>query len=274
MASHNQIAQPNTSTPLWGSIEPNSGKLHIYPETQQIEEAYQRGDPTIFLQECFNATIFLTQPYKQNTPAVGSKPPGYRSVIREIPGQTIKIYWWDNKKRWYTNPTHNQTYTKDITVNNVEFLPPKWQWCDLDIANSRNAKDKNYKNYANEYNDLIENAYNTRQPCVDLTIGLTYYKIHTFVGSYAIQENMTTNIKRMVRRGRAKTIIIPLPEELQDESCALCTDSFAETSDIPIIKTTCGHTFHHTCINQYKARNQHNQKCPMCRAPLAFLRQN
>ena len=68
--------------------------------TQEIEESYQCGRPTIFLKECFNATVTLTEPYKQNTPAVGSKPSGYRSVIRGFPGQTIKIYWWNNKKKW------------------------------------------------------------------------------------------------------------------------------------------------------------------------------
>ena len=94
--------------------------------------------------------------------------------------------------------------------------------------------------------------------------------VHSFNGTYAIQENMTTHIKRAVRRGRFLTAKVVLPENLQDECCALCINKFAETPEIPIRKTICNHTYHYTCINEYKAKNTYDLKCPICREPLVL----
>ena len=94
--------------------------------------------------------------------------------------------------------------------------------------------------------------------------------IHSFNGAYAIQENIQTGIKRAIRRGCTPTPEIILPDNLRDESCALCMDSFVDTPELPIKKTKCNHSFHWTCINAYIAQNTYNPLCPLCRNPLQF----
>ena len=77
---------------VWGSFERNTGTWCPYPDPEKIEAAYARGDGSIFLPECFNATLHFdrTPPQRpghvvhhhQKTAAVGAKPAGFRSVLR------------------------------------------------------------------------------------------------------------------------------------------------------------------------------------------------
>lgn len=255
----------------WCSLEPIEGKLDIYEASSQIETAFQNGLPSIYLPNSFNATVFLTEPFHQNTPAIGGKPAGYRSVIKGTVGQTFEIYFHSHKHRWYTTPPDYDTQTKNITIEEVQFNPPVWQWCDLEDHETKYAREKNWHNYSEELNSTIETAYTSHQSLIDIPIGVTQYIIHSFTGSYAIQENTHTHIKRRIRRGYTEYKEVTLPEHLQDESCALCMESFVDTPTFPTRKTVCGHTFHYTCINGYKARETYNPTCPMCRGALSFL---
>ena len=60
---------------VWGSIERNTGTFCPYAETAEIEAAFARGDASIHLPGCFNATLHFrrdTLHHYQLTPAVGS----------------------------------------------------------------------------------------------------------------------------------------------------------------------------------------------------------
>ena len=255
----------------WGSLEPIQGKLDIYEASPQIETAYQNGRSSIYLESCFNATVFFTEPFHQKTPAVGGKLAGYRSVIRGTIGQTFTVYFHTDKNRWYTTPTDYDTQTKDITIEEVQFNIPVWQWCDLDEDKTHYARDKNWHNYSEELNSTIETAYTSHQSSINIPIGVTQYIIHSFTGTYAIQENTHTHSKKRIRRGDKPYQEVVLPDNLQDESCALCMERFVDTPTFPTRKTACGHTFHYTCINAYKVRETYNPVCPMCRTALSFL---
>jgi len=86
-------------TPIWGSFERNRGTWTPYSadETAAIEDAFARGHQSINLPTCFNATIHFNRRFgghhHQTTPAVGSKPEGYRSVLRGTAGMKATLHW-------------------------------------------------------------------------------------------------------------------------------------------------------------------------------------
>ena len=257
------------NTICWVSIDPWNGNTITYPESQTIEEAYQNKEDDIFL-ENFTRTIHFKDCLHQTTPAVGNKPKGYRSVIRGNVGDKVKVFYWICSKRWYLYPPSYYTDIKEGILDHIESKPEIWQWCDKIYEDTQYALERNWHNYAPEFNTIIEETYKSHTTSVDLTIGLTKYSIHSFRGAYARQENMQSGITRAIRRGCTPTPEITLPDHLQDESCALCMDSFADTPELPIKKTKCNHSFHWTCINGYKTQNTGDPKCPLCRAPLKF----
>jgi len=248
----------------WTSFDPNTGNQQPYMDTNLIEEAFLADKSSIYLEKCFNATIYLTYPQYQTTPAVGSKPIGWRSVMRGTVGTNITIYWDTTMEKW-TIYSDQYSHTKQLTIEAYKPTPVAWQWCDREYHASHHCGDKNWHNYSTEINAIIEDAYQTRIDHIDINVGLTGYRIRSFSGTYAIQENIKTGIVRMIRRSHILPASHCLPDELSDESCALCLESFSETLDFPIRKTQCGHYFHWTCLNSYK---QHGHRCPMCRQNL------
>jgi len=254
--------------PVWGSIERNTGAWCPYTQTEDIEAAFQRGDASIFLPECFNATILFGQGmyHHQTTPAVGSKPEGARSVIRGEVGQTVSLFYADHK--WTTHlPDVAGAPSQDVTIfeNTAALTDHRWQWCDLQIDSPYPAVESNWHPYAEEHSSIIEDAWK-QGVSTELVIGLSTYRICSFQGTYAIQHNLTSGFKRQVRRGRF-AVQAPAPDSsLADESCALCTELFSETPQWPVTRTPCGHTFHYTCLNQLVSRQGH--ACPLCRQPL------
>ena len=88
---------PTQSPPIWGSFERNTGTWTPYSatETAAIEDAFARGHQSINLPSCFNATIHFNRfggHHHQTTPAVGSKPEGYRSVLRGKAGMKATLH--------------------------------------------------------------------------------------------------------------------------------------------------------------------------------------
>ena len=84
-------------THIWGSFERNTGTWTPYSatETAAIEDAFARGHQSINLPTCFNATIHFNRfggHHHQTTPAVGSKPEGYRSVLRGKAGMKATLH--------------------------------------------------------------------------------------------------------------------------------------------------------------------------------------
>ena len=93
-----RLGAPTQSPPIWGSFERNTGTWTPYSaaETAAIEDAFARGHQSIKLPTCFNATIHFNRfggHHHQTTPAVGSKPEGYRSVLRGTAGMKATLHW-------------------------------------------------------------------------------------------------------------------------------------------------------------------------------------
>ena len=257
-----------TTNIRWGSIDPIMGLAKTYPESQKIEEEFLAGKESMFI-DTFSITINLKQPFHQTTPCIGAKPKGYRSIFRGAIGQIITIYFWSNSNRWYIIPPNNiqNPITKQVVIEEFEEVPEIWQWCDLEYCDTKYALERNWYNFTDEISQKIDEQSKIPNGRLIINIGLTQYELSNFEGGYGIQMNTFTNVTRVIRRGRSKFICKELEENLQDESCALCMEDFKDTKHIPRKKTPCNHTFHWTCINNYKVRTIY-PRCPMCRTSI------
>ena len=214
---------------IWGSFERNTGTWTPYSaaENAAIEDAFARGDPSIELQTCFNAVLHFNRSgghHHQTTPAVGSKPAGYRSVLRGTPGMMATLYWWDegSTRMWRlecpNEPGHEQQveiYAMEQTASDPEYI---WQWCDLVGSDVARAVEMNWHAYAPEHGEQIEAAWRADRD-LQLDIGLTHYQLGPWQGTYGSQRNLTTNVSRQVRRGRF-AVAATTPEAYRDDSCA------------------------------------------------------
>ena len=132
-----------------------------------------------------------------------------------------------------------------------------------EYKNVKYALERNWHNFSKDNSDQIEEQ-SKQLGNLTINIGLTPYLIYNFESSYGVQKNCVTGVKRVIRRGRSNFISKKLPQNLQDESCALCMEEFKDTPHIPTRETICKHTFHWTCLNNYKSR-EYTPLCPMCR---------
>lgn len=197
--------------------------------------------------------------------AFGAKPKGYRSVFRGEVGQSITIYLWSND-RWYTGvPSNISNHMSKQVI--IEEIPEVWQWCDRESVKTQYALERNWHNFSDEMSAEIEEKSKVPNGSLLITIGVTQYELNNFEGGYGVQRNMTTNVTRVIRRGRSKFICKELEAHLQDESCALCMEDFKDTLNFPRRTTSCNHTFHWSCLNNFKARTS-VPRCPMCRADI------
>jgi len=266
---------------VWGSFERNTGTWTPYSaaENAAIEDAFARGDPSIDLPTCFNAVLHFNRSgghHHQTTPAVGSKPAGYRSVLRGTPGMMATLYWWDegSTRMWRlecpNQPGHEQQveiFAMEQTASDPEYI---WQWCDLVGSDVARAVEMNWHAYAPEHGEQIEAAWAQRAD-LQLDIGLTRYQLGQWQGTYGSQRNESTGVSRQLRRGRF-AVAATTPEAYRDDSCALCTEAFAETPQWPIRRTPCNHAFHYTCLQHIlRGASRVAARCPMCRASLAGM---
>ncbi len=267
---------------IWGSFERNTGTWTPYSraENTAIEVAFARGDQMIELPTCFNAVLHFNRSgghHHQMTPAVGSKPPGYRSVLRGTAGMKVPLYWWDDgfTRMWRLEmPSHPAQHVQEVTIEAMEETASDpeyiWQWCDLVGDELAHAVELNWHAYAPEHGEEIEAAW-AQQADLQLVIGLTGYKLSEWQGIYGTQRNLTTGCVRQVRRGRF-TVAATTPDAYRDDSCALCTEKFADTPQWPIRRTPCNHAFHYTCLQHIlRQGNSRANRCPMCRTSLAGM---
>lgn len=140
------------------------------------------------------------------------------------------------------------THTQEVGVSSPPTAEDTftWQWCDLTGQAAADSREINWHPYTAEHGAEVEDAW-SRKVTKEITVGLTTYRVGGWQGSYGFQENLTTGIKRQVRRGRISALAAT-PADFADESCALCTESFADTPEWPIRRTPCNHAFHWTCL--------------------------
>ena len=146
--------------------------------------------------------------------AFGAKPKGYRSVFRGEVGQSITIYLWSND-RWYTGvPSNISNHMSKQVI--IEEIPEVWQWCDRESVKTQYALERNWHNFSDEMSAEIEEKSKVPNGSLLITIGVTQYELNNFEGGYGVQRNMTTNVTRVIRRGRSKFICKELEAHLQD----------------------------------------------------------
>mmetsp|Transcript_22238 Transcript_22238/g.43255 ORF Transcript_22238/g.43255 Transcript_22238/m.43255 type:complete len:512 (-) Transcript_22238:939-2474(-) len=277
-ATQEPVPQIDSSI-VWGSFERLTGAWCPYAETNEIEFAYQSGRSSIHLPNCFGATVHFETPFCcQRTPAVNGKPAGFRSVLRGLVGQTVMIFW-DPQRGLYTleHASHldaangdADVSAKEVTIHNT--LPTDlhviWQWCDLVGDDVMHAREGNWHDYAPADSREIEYAWGRRLSEVEICIGVTAYRIHSFRGSYATQYNLRTHSERLVRRSRVSHANVQSASPFADDVCGLCTEKFGDTPLWPVSRTLCRHLFHDTCIKQVLFESEARRKCPICRLPL------
>ena len=267
---------------VWGSIERNTGTWTPYSaqENAQIEAAFQNpAVADVEVPTCFNAVVHFAREagahHHQLTPAVGTKPVGFRSVLRGHVGQAVTLHWWEDQRRWQLEvpdaSVQARVLTQEVTVEPPMAGPEAftWQWCDLIGQAVADAREINWHPYAPDHGARIEAAWSTSIE-LQLDIGLTSYRIGGWQGTYGQQTNLTTGAVRQVRRGRF-TVLTTTPADYAEESCALCTESFADTPEWPIRRTPCRHAFHWTCLQHLLRQRQGQLRCPMCRSSLAGM---
>ena len=122
---------------------------------------------------CFNATVHFGKTvaggnqrgayHHQITPAVGTKPAGFRSVLRGTNGERVTLYWWESSRLWRLEVPNDGpiTHTQEVTI-----VPPAgeeqaftWQWCDLIGPAAANAREINWHPYTQDHGAEVEDAW-------------------------------------------------------------------------------------------------------------------
>jgi hypothetical protein len=252
---------------MFVSLEPLSGNyVDVYPENAQNLLKKMRNNEKVFLgPDCFNAIVHRKDDsYFQKTPSVFqiNKRGGMRSVKKIANADEIIVCF--NGKTWNFVKS---SVSKKIT--NIKFPPENihWQWCNINSFHK--ATDLDWISYSASDNMLIENAFEDHaQKSIQLPIGMKTYEIIFLLDEfeqrsvYAIQKDVNSERKRIIRRSLSSMTIFPVPEN--ETTCALCCEDFKDSTHLPWIKTACHHVFHCVCFDRIRAE----KKCPMCRTQL------
>ena len=111
---------PTQSPPIWGSFERSDGQWVPYSavDNAAIESAFARGEPFMDLPRCSNATIHFNRSgghHHQTTPATGSKPSGFRSVLRGMAGMKATLHW-DGSMWRLEYPDRHTGYEQQVEI--------------------------------------------------------------------------------------------------------------------------------------------------------------
>tara|TARA_Y100000748_G_C15371382_1_gene439913 strand:- start:109 stop:873 length:765 start_codon:yes stop_codon:yes gene_type:complete len=254
---------------MYVSLEPLSGNyVDVYPEfAQNLIKKLKNNDQVFLGPDCFNAIIYRkNDAYFQKTPSVIeiNKRSGSRSV------QRVRNY--DKIIVFYHKPIWNfvkSKISKTISQKKFRFSAPSvyWQWCILDDFSK--ATNSDWVSYGLNDNVDIEHAFNdATKYFMQLSVGMKTYKIMFLTDSfgkrsvYAIQKDVNSEKKRVVRRSLSELSSFAVPEN--ETTCALCCEEFIDTTHLPWLKTSCNHVFHSVCFDRVRAEN----KCPMCRTTI------
>ncbi len=264
---------------MYISLEPNRAiyaDSYVYECQLKIQKSHVEDKKTCELgANCFNATIIFSPsswiPILQKTPAVGSKPPGCRSVRLVTHGDITVTAYKIPKFGWslYSSPECRESKIVNIKYNKGDERS-FWQWCsELDI---QKATESSWIYYSDEDQERIENAFQSNECLVQINVGLTAIEIHFSSGSsvYHTQTRTSENgprtrwVRRVLLSNLEKSeIVTKLEAEQKKDICALCLSEFGDTLLSPTRKLSCGHVFHGMCI-QMNIERGHNT-CPLCR---------
>ena len=148
-----------------------------------------------------------------------------------------------------------------------------WEWCSIIEETNKgknglfNVAHDDWKLYTPEINKDITESYKLRVASHDLTLGCRNYLIifSSEGGVYSRQvdpvfrksrlvrrismhrDSYDTLYRRQVAKNKGKN---PNKDIMNGEinDCAICLESFKDTSHLEIITLPCGHTFHRVCI--------------------------
>ena len=216
-------------THIWGSFERNTGTWTPYSatETAAIEDAFARGHQSINLPTCFNATIHFNRfggHHHQTTPAVGSKPEGYRSVLRGKAGMKATLHhdgsmWrlelpnfhtgyeqqveicstyvinFDDMMQFNMSTRRGRPIRREVPANPV--VDGTWEWQDTDGS---------WKAYEPLACGQIALARHVGRQCTLLHDGRSNYLVDL---SRSVQINMSTHTERPIRHRKATALRLP-----------------------------------------------------------------
>ena len=216
-------------THIWGSFERNTGTWTPYSatETAAIEDAFARGHLSINLPTCFNATIHFNRfggHHHQTTPAVGSKPEGYRSVLRGKAGMKATLHhdgsmWrlelpnfhtgyeqqveicstyvinFDDMMQYNMSTRRGRPIRREVPANPV--VDGTWDWQDTDGS---------WKAYEPLACGQIALARHVGRQGTLLHDGRSNYLVDL---SRSVQINMSTHTERPIRHREATALRLP-----------------------------------------------------------------
>lgn len=175
-------------------------------------------------------------------------------------------------------PSHPQESPEErqerIEADDADSKLGFWEWCKQPEPDNVDAVPQDMWGYYSEaQNKEIEDAYRAGNASVQLSIGIRTYDLIFDAGGKARQTDRKMKKRRHVRR-RALTAkeLYDLhqaqdscnPGEADDADCPICSEAFADTSSMPVVRLKeCGHVFHAACVQQLADTRGH---CPMCRA--------
>lgn len=152
---------------------------------------------------------------------------------------------------------------------------PLWEWCHKEYQNpstSRSLSAGDWGVYSLDQNAAIEASFMAKEGHSSVEVGIRTFQIEFMPKDhgYAWQKDKSLNKSRLARRRlvssdafeAAMQPALPAVALDQDE-CAICCISFAESAAMPIIELPgCQHAFHEACALQLRDRNE---GCPCCR---------
>ena len=269
---------------MFVSACPLSGKIDAYPAEIQdkLRDALLNGTKSVFLgSTCFLATVHLesTGWHYQTTPPLGSKKKGFRSVaVLPVEQTHVKVYF-SSRGIWTLHPTETNCAFRMVERCDVpsEIV---WEWST--IANLANCRENAWISYRSDASVILEDAWNAANrlqsaQTVDIETGLAKKRVTVEPGkAFFQQRDLHTNNLRWARRSyRTKSECerkcIELKRRvsyLDGEVCSICTDAYRDTAEWPVMRLSCGHSFHACCIRQ--CMSHETTRCPLCRAEISI----
>lgn len=260
------------------SSDPLSGNyLDVYPNfAQNLIKNLKNGESIFLGADCFNATVHLKDgKYSQTTPSCSRihKINGFRSVAF-LENGSIDIYKNTNDNRWYFYK--NNFEVKRLNNEHVRYPATSfiWQWSSRVGTDVGAIKENDWVSYSEDDSSQIEVSFqDTNRKSTDIAIGMKNYEIQFIQDDnssnrsvYALQIDKSNPRRvRLCRRAMRAPTKFELPDN--SETCALCTEDFADTPHIPWLKTSCQHHFHAVCFDRMKTSST-VLKCPLCRTTL------